>query len=349
MREPPLISIVIPAFNAACVIAETLASVRAQTFPDFEVLIVDDGSTDETHALAAKFCETDPRFKVMQQSNQGVSSARNRAIQSARGEWIAFLDADDVWFPRKLECQVGLSRKNPQANLLITNCFIWNGQCDLYTWYGKNWPLPHGDVTQKVISNICHACAACMSAAMMRRETLLSLGLFDPEIYSCEDWDLLLRMAEDGLRVAGTEEPLVRYRRWPGNKTADCIKTSEAGIRVLEKNLRRTRRADLRPLYERSLSQRRKNLQAARAKRELTRAYELLATDPEKIPRAVWCAWRLNPRRIKWLARYLLVAWPKILGGDFTARIVHRKLSDRFEREKARGLAASSLADKAAT
>ena len=115
--EPPLVSIVTPVFNCGSVLADTLESARAQTFRDFEVIIVDDGSTDDSAAVARRFCEMDPRFSLVQQSNAGVSAARNTAIPRARGEWIAFLDGDDIWFPEKLAVQMRLSREDPRANL----------------------------------------------------------------------------------------------------------------------------------------------------------------------------------------------------------------------------------------
>ena len=323
MSEPPLISVIIPAFNAASVIGETLESVRHQTFENFEVIMVDDGSTDDTSAIAQKFCVSDPRFSLIRQANCGVSAARNRAIRQARGEWIAFLDADDVWMPQKLERQMDLGRQNPRANLLFTNFYMWDDPHDLHIWLKDDHPLPEGDVSRKLVFSISHACDGSMSTAMVRREMFSSSGFFDPDIAICEDWDLLLRMADHGLRVRGTREPLARYRRWPGNVTSQKLKMAEAQVRVLQKNLRTTQRPELRPLYQRSLN-------LARSRLELVRARQMLDTSPEKTPAAIWRAWRLSPRQIKWLMRYFLVAWPKFLGGRATERIVHRKLMQKF-------------------
>ena len=323
MSEPPLISVIIPAFNAARVIGETLESVRHQTFENFEVIMVDDSSTDDTSTIAQKFCVSDPRFSLIRQANCGVSAARNRAIHQARGEWIAFLDADDVWMPQKLERQMDLGRQNPRANLLFTNFYIWDGPHDLHIWLEDDHPLPEGDVSRKLVFSISHACDGSMSTAMVRREMFSSSGFFDPDIAICEDWDLLLRMADHGLRVRGTREPLARYRRWPGNVTNQKLKMAEAQVRVLQKNLRTTQRPELRPLYQRSLN-------LARSRLELVRARQMLDTSPEKTPAAIWRAWRLSPRQIKWLMRYFLVAWPKFLGGRATERIVHRKLMQKF-------------------
>src|SRR5277367_606695 len=97
MTTSPPVSVIIPVWNGATVLLETLRSLQVQTYANFEAIIVDDGSTDDTAAIAQKFCETDPRFSLIRQANGGVSAARNTAIERAQGEWLAFLDGDDVW------------------------------------------------------------------------------------------------------------------------------------------------------------------------------------------------------------------------------------------------------------
>lgn len=104
---PPAVSVVTPVWNAAATLAATVASVQAQTFPDWEMLLVDDGSTDGSRALAERLAAADPRLRVLaQEENTGAAAARNRAIRAARGRFIAFLDADDLWRPEKLARQV---------------------------------------------------------------------------------------------------------------------------------------------------------------------------------------------------------------------------------------------------
>ena len=115
----------------------------------------------------------------------------------------------------------------------------------------------------------------------------------------------------------------MRYRRWPGGITRDNLKILEGNVRVLEKNLGATQRPGLRPLYRRSLG-------LARARVELARARRMLDSSPDKVPAAVWRAWCLHPHRLKWLMWFGLVAWPEFLGGRATARIVHRKLIQKF-------------------
>jgi glycosyltransferase involved in cell wall biosynthesis len=319
MPETPLVSIVVPAFNGASVIEETLDSVCEQTFRDFEVIIVDDGSTDDTAVVAREFCEADERFTLIQQPNGGPSVALNTAIGHARGEWIAFLDHDDVWLPEKLACQMELFREDPRANFLFTNYYYWDGNHDFSAYYRQNRPLPEGDATRKLVV----ACVYGTSAVMVRRETLQAVGPFDPDLPFTQDWDMWLRIAERGMWAHGTHEPLARYRRWAGNMSNHKLKMAEGGVCVLEKNLCATQHPELRPIYRHSLAFARGNL-------ELARARQLLESQPEAVPAAIWHAWRQHPRRLKWLMWFALVAWPKVLGGAAGARVIHRKLIQKF-------------------
>jgi teichuronic acid biosynthesis glycosyltransferase TuaG len=315
MNTKPLISVIIPAFNAAAFIAETLQSVQAQTFTDFEVIIVDDGSTDETAAIARRFCGVDSRFFLIQQANLGVSAARNAGILQARGEWLAFLDADDVWLPEKLGRQMALFRADPGANFLFTNHFFWDGQRDLSVCYRENRPLPEGDTARRLVDcNVYGVCSIVVQRALFDRA-----GIFDSALDSCEDWDMWLRLSEHGIRARGIREPLVRYRRWPGSLSHQKMKMAQCDVLVLGKNLAATRRAELRPAYRCSLN-------FARAKLELARARRLLDATPDEVPAAIWRAWRFYPRRLKWLLWFVLAAWPKFFGGRTTVALVHRIL-----------------------
>src|ERR1051326_2860273 len=142
MSNPPLVSVIIPAFNAARFLAQTLQSVRDQTHSHFEAIVVDDGSSDETAAIGKRFAAQDARFTLLQQENAGSCAARNVALERARGDWIAYLDAADFWFPQKLERQLGLAAQDAKANLLFTNYYIWDGQSDLGLRYPKGRKIP---------------------------------------------------------------------------------------------------------------------------------------------------------------------------------------------------------------
>ena len=225
----PLISVVIPAFNAAQTLAASLKSVQAQTFKDLEVIVVDDGSTDETAAIARAFCAEDSRFSVVSQPNGGVSVGRNTGIHRARGPWIAFHDADDLWLPEKLARQVEQIRSSPQANFFFTNILFWDGERDLYPTYRADKPLPEGDTMKRLIFADIYS----INSVVVSRETLFAHELFDPELKSSQDWDMWLRIGEHGLQARGVREPMVRYRRWAGSKTSRRLDVADANIQLL--------------------------------------------------------------------------------------------------------------------
>src|SRR6516165_4853362 len=125
--DQPLVSVIIPAFDAAANIRQTLNSVLAETYQDFEVIVVDDGSSDATGAIVEEYVAGDTRFHLIRQSNAGVGAARNTAIRKARGKYIAPLDADDYWFPEKLEKQVACAEQSGKGTGLV---YCWSTSTD---------------------------------------------------------------------------------------------------------------------------------------------------------------------------------------------------------------------------
>jgi glycosyltransferase involved in cell wall biosynthesis len=120
--KSPLISVIVPAYNTSRTIAETLDSVLAQTFEDYEVVVVDDGSPDDVAELVAR---SYPQVRLVRQENRGLAGARNTGIKEAKGEYVAFLDSDDVWLPRKLELQVEQIKTHPEADVFYADCYFW--------------------------------------------------------------------------------------------------------------------------------------------------------------------------------------------------------------------------------
>jgi glycosyltransferase involved in cell wall biosynthesis len=314
------VSVLIPAWNAGHTIAETLDSVLAQTFADFEVIVVDDGSTDETAGIVRRFCAADPRFTLVTQPNQGVAAARNLALDRARGEFVAFLDADDAWLPQKLARQLELFRQKPQANLVFTNYYCWDGRQDLNVYFRNDRALPMGEVGRQLI----RANLYIPSIVMIRRAVLLREHCrYTAGLSSCADWDLWLQLLEHGLIAAGTREPLVRYRIWEGNMSRRKLEMFAEGVTVLEMRLARTRLPKLLHHYRQSLA-------FARARLELARARQQLDSNPAGVPSLIWQAWRLYPLRLKWLLWLALTVWPKWLGGQGPRNIIYRKLRTKF-------------------
>jgi glycosyltransferase involved in cell wall biosynthesis len=319
----PTITIVIPALNAGKVIAETLTSAQQQTFKDFEALVViDTGSTDDTAQITQRFCEGDARFQLVYDDQHSIAAARNRGITQGRGEFIAFLDADDVWMPTKLEQQIKLFATGERLDVAFTNFYFWDGHTESEPFFGPNRPMPEGNIDQQIIESI-NRLSPNMSVHLMRKKTMVAAGYFDATEHTIEDWDLWLRMAERGLLVKGVAEPLARYRQWAGNATKQKLRVARANVEVLRKNRERSRRADLRALYDRALRWHRGNA-------AMIEAREKIEQQSGGVPRQILRAWQANPKEIKWLVRAGLTACPTVLGGDYFRNKIYGNILQRY-------------------
>jgi glycosyltransferase involved in cell wall biosynthesis len=180
----PVVSVIIPTFNRGWVLKDAIDSVLLQEFEDFELIVVDDGSTDNTKDILDSFKE---KIIVLRQSNRGVSSARNAGVAKASGEFIAFLDSDDLWLPGKLSVQVDFFRTNPDALICQTE----------ETWVRKgvkvNPKKRHKKPSGMIFEPSLALCLVSPSAVMMKRILFDDIGLFDENLFACEDYDLWLR------------------------------------------------------------------------------------------------------------------------------------------------------------
>jgi len=224
----PKVSVIIPAYNAMAYLPEALESVLRQTFTDFEVLLIDDGSSDEIRQWAAGI--TEARVKLISQENQGVSAARNIGIAKAQGEYIAFLDADDIWEPTKLEKQVRLLESNPAVGLVDTWVVLANEQCKATNkiWISK----AEGNVWKQLAEENLLTCG---STPMVRRCCFETVGVFDRNLSIAEDWDMWLRIATH-YSFAVVKEPLVRYRQHANNTSKNCQGMLTNFCILIEKN-----------------------------------------------------------------------------------------------------------------
>jgi glycosyltransferase involved in cell wall biosynthesis len=204
------ISVVIPTYNGSRFIAETLESVLAQSLQPDEVLVIDDGSTDDTAAIAESFA---PRVRVIRCSNQRQSAARNFGAQQASSEWIALIDHDDIWEPNKLEEQMEEIARYPEADLCYTGLVLLIQKGDSAT-LGPVWGVPPAkDIRKALFSGVTFL----PSSVLIRRSTLLSVNGFDPKICNGnEDYDMWLRLLHAGAKFAACRKPLVQYRRHEG-------------------------------------------------------------------------------------------------------------------------------------
>ncbi|MGH8001851.1 MAG: glycosyltransferase family 2 protein [Brasilonema sp.] len=240
----PKVSVIIPAYNAIAYLKETVESVFKQTFTDFEILIVDDGSSDGTVEWVSQI--QDSRVRLISQQNQGSSGARNTGITAAGGEYIALLDADDIWEPTKLEKQVRHLEENPSVGLVDTWTVLINQQ-------GKSTgrivvSYAEGDDVWKQLVQFKTVCA-CDSTPLIRRSCFEVVGLFNRELPFLEDLDMWIRLASR-YRFAVIKEPLVRYRQHPGSKSTNCQGTLEAFRTIVEKAFEAVP-SDFLPLRER--------------------------------------------------------------------------------------------------
>jgi glycosyltransferase involved in cell wall biosynthesis len=202
----PLISVVIPAHNAELYLDEAIASVRSQTFSDYEILVIDDGSTDRTAEIASSY----DGVLVLAQNNRGAAAARNAGIRAARGKYIAFLDADDVWLPSKLEKQAARLLENPRSEWTYTDAWVFDSATDrTICRIGERIRLHQGDILRPLLLR----CFIPSATPVVKRTILSEAGLFDEarERRIAEDWDLWLRIAGRHA-VSLIDEPLARIR-----------------------------------------------------------------------------------------------------------------------------------------
>lgn len=226
----PTVSVVIPSYNTAPFIGETLDSVFAQTFTDFEVIVINDGSPD-TEELERVLAPFQDRIVYLNPAHQGLPGARNMAIRAARGEYIALLDSDDIWEPEYLDVQVGMLKADPSIDVLFPNARFFGNHVDAgRLWYELN-PCS-GDVTFE--SLVAQRCSVLIMVTA-RRDTLLRAGLFDESLRSAEDFDLWLRIAHMGGRIVYHHRILTRYRKRLGSLSSDPVWMYRHILAVLDK------------------------------------------------------------------------------------------------------------------
>jgi glycosyltransferase involved in cell wall biosynthesis len=224
----PAVSVVVPAYNVSRFIAEALESVFAQTFEDFEVIVVNDGSpdTDELERALAPYL---PRLVYLKQENRGPSAARNAGIRGARGPLVALLDADDVWLPTYLEEQLRALAADPALDLVYADAEYF-GESELAGRTFMQTCPSRGAVT--VESLLAQRCVVITSCVVARREVLLRAGLFNESYRRSEDFDLWVRMAHGGARLGYQRRVLARHRMRPDSLAGDPSVMHEAALGV---------------------------------------------------------------------------------------------------------------------
>lgn len=223
-------SVVVPAYNAADTLDETLASLRTQTFPMWEAIIVDDGSTDSTATIAYSWAQRDNRFRVILQSNGGESAARNTGIRAARNDWLVFLDSDDWLAPQYLERMAKQIAKDPKLDAVVCSCVrvTPSGQ------YG-----PASVYTQSLLSNLfpefVKDCPFALLNCVVRCSLVQEIGEFDTGLVTCADWDFWQRVARTGARFGNIPEVLTYYRMRPGSASSNAERILVDGLTVIRR------------------------------------------------------------------------------------------------------------------
>jgi glycosyltransferase involved in cell wall biosynthesis len=239
----PEVSVIIPSYNCAKYLTEAVDSVLSQTFRDFEVLVVDDGSTDNTEAIASNYVEP---VRYIRQQNSGVAEARNRGIKESRGRYVAFLDADDTWRRDKLEVQVKALSENPAYRACYTAFTVVSPNLiplSVMRSCRRGTALEDLLTRGNVIGSIC--------SVVCERSLFETTGGFDPSLSQCADWDMWVRMSAL-TEFLYLDIPLVTYRQHAANMSRNAPLLERDSLSVLQKGfdmpslgngLRRKRRA----------------------------------------------------------------------------------------------------------
>lgn len=223
----PQVSVIIPTYNRAQLIRETLSSVFAQTFRDFEVIVIDDGSTDDTLDVLNEYSNGIELYRI---SHSGQAAARNIGLQRSSSEYVAFLDSDDIWDVRFLEAMTRVLGNSPGAGFAF---------CDYGTFDERGiiresfLPTEH-KIRGDIFARLLQVNFICTGALLIRRTCFDEIGGFDPQLPVVEDWDLWLRLARKFM-AEYEDEPLLRIRLNPFNLSRNPLIVYPLNLRVLEK------------------------------------------------------------------------------------------------------------------
>lgn len=233
MTAFPKISVIVPCFNAARFISATLQSVLSQQSIELEVIVIDDGSTDGSADVVAN---SFPEVKLLRQENQGVAAARNLGLRHASHDWVAFIDADDIWLPGKLASQWAHLQSNPSASISYTAWQVWESSAvaptaafmeTLHASAGdkEKWKGASGWLYPELLVD----CVVWTSTVVARRSLLVDLGGFDRDLRIGEDWDLWLR-ASRRTPILRLSKPYALYRIHSGNVTKTAPRTNPKAV-----------------------------------------------------------------------------------------------------------------------
>lgn len=229
--QPPTFSICIAAYQAASFIGDALTSLFEQTVAPYEIIVCDDGSEDDLDCALSQFLD---RIKLVRQENRGLAAARNSAVARASGEFVVFLDADDVFDPRRIERLGDLARQRPDLDLLTTDAYVEFDGTIVRRFYTNTLIFETENQRTAILSSnfVFGLCA-------VRRSALTAIGGFEESLWTAEDWDCWMRLILNGARAGLVNEPLARYRVRAGSGSSGRVRLLQARLDVLGRALAR--------------------------------------------------------------------------------------------------------------
>jgi len=221
-----LVSVIIPVFNQGRYIERAIRSVLEQTYTEYEIIVIDDGSTDEIASLVNAIDE--PRIHYIYQENKGLSGARNTGIRASKGSYLSYLDADDEFLPEKLTLLIDVMQDRPEIGLAAGQAIPVDEQGQqIGKVFDRGLSEDHALL---LLGNPLHVGSVLVSSQWQQR-----VGFFDEDLRSYEDWDMWLRLAREGGEVAWIDRPVSLYRFHPHQMTRDGSQMTTANFAVLEK------------------------------------------------------------------------------------------------------------------
>jgi len=244
-----LISIIIPCYNSSTYLAETLDNVLSLSYSDFECIIIDDGSTDETKSIADKYVTIDKRFQYYYQENSGSAAARNTGIKFSKGEFFQFLDADDLIHPNKLKLQVDYLMANQSVDIVFGQVLLFNNTAEIdfatVKDYENNLTKRLSGKDEEVLTFLIKNCIMAIHSPLLRKGVIEKAGMFDPSFKSCEDYELWFRatLAHLNFHYYNNPETTCYYRRHTNNKSSSGSRINYYSSLVKLTHLQRVKEA----------------------------------------------------------------------------------------------------------
>jgi glycosyltransferase involved in cell wall biosynthesis len=292
LSPSPTVAAIVPAYNAAALLPRSIESILSQTVPVTEVIVVDDGSTDETRQVAESF---GPPVKCISQPNAGLAGARNSGIRAATSEWIALLDADDRWLPNKIEQQLNAAARHPECVLLYSDATVVLPDGSI----AGHFLTDKGPISGWVFDRLLASCFMLPSTVMVRRKVLLDAGLFNESFRRVEDYELWLRLAREH-QFYMVPDSLTLYERQPDSLSRNVAAMLMAQIEVLE------------PLLNQPLTpSQRANLKKRLGRTYFDLSYEMRDRDGRQAVSFAWRSLRTDPSHLgsaKLLAASMIAA-----------------------------------------